>query len=74
MKGERSMNTNRLKGKLKEFALSQEETADKMGISLSRFNAKINGRGGAQFVLSEVQILKKLLCLTAEQVDQIFFS
>lgn len=68
------MNTNRLKGKLKEFALSQEEAADKMGISLSRFNAKINGRGGAQFVLSEVQILKKILCLTAEQVDQIFFA
>lgn len=68
------MKGNMLKGKLREYALSQEEIADKMGISLSRFNAKINGRGGAQFVLGEVQSLKKILDLTAEQVDQIFFS
>lgn len=68
------MKGNMLKGKLRENALSQEEIAEKMGISLSRFNAKINGRGGAQFVLGEVQSLKKILDLTAEQVDQIFFS
>ncbi len=68
------MNKNKLKGKLVECALSQEEAAEKMGISLSRFNAKINGRGGAQFVLGEVRSLKEILDLTAEQVDQIFFS
>lgn len=68
------MNKNKLKGKLVECALSQEEAAEKMGISLSRFNAKINGRRGAQFVLGEVQSLKRILDLTAEQVDQIFFS
>lgn len=68
------MNTNKLKSKLKECSLSQEAIADKMGISLSRFNAKINGRRGAQFVLGEVQSLKKILHLTTEQVDQIFFS
>ena len=68
------MNKNKLKGKLVECALSQEEAAEKMGISLSRFNAKINGRYGAQFVLGEVRSLKEILDLTAEQVDQIFFS
>ncbi len=68
------MNKNKLKGKLVECALSQEEAAEKMGISLSRFNAKLNGRRGAQFVLGEVRSLKEILDLTAEQVDQIFFS
>ena len=68
------MNTNELKEKLKECSLSQEMMADKMGISLSSFNAKINEREGAQFVLGEVQSIKKILHLTADQVDQIFFS
>lgn len=68
------MDTKKLKEKLRECSLSQEAIADKMGISLSSFNVKINGRRGAQFVLGEVQSIKKILNLTAEQVDQIFFS
>lgn len=67
------MDANKLKGKLREKALSQEKVADKMGISLSRFNAKINGRGGAEFSLGELQALKDILALNAVQVDQIFF-
>lgn len=68
------MNGNLLKGKMKERALTQGEMAAKMGVSLSRFNAKLNGRGGAEFSLGELQTLKRTLALTSRQVDQIFFA
>lgn len=68
------MNTNLLKGKIREKALTQQALADKMGVSLSRFNAKLNERGGAEFSLGELQALKALLTLTPRQVDQIFFA
>lgn len=74
MKGSDPMNVNLLKGKIKEHALTQGEVAEKMGVSLSRFNAKLNGRGGAEFSLGELQALKSILALTSRQVDQIFFA
>ena len=68
------MNTNLLKGKMREQALTQEGVAVKMGISLSRFNAKLNEREGAEFSLGEVKALKTILGLTAKQTEQIFFT
>lgn len=68
------MNTNLLKGKMREHALTQEATSAKMGISLSRFNAKLNERDGAEFSLGELKALKRILSLTSKQVDQIFFT
>ncbi len=68
------MNTNLLKSKLAEQGYTQSETAKAMGISLSRFNAKLNGAAGAEFSLGEVKTLKKLFNLSLDQVDHIFFS
>lgn len=68
------MNTDLLKGKLRERALTQGDAAEKLGISLSRFNAKLNERKNAEFSLGELQALKRLLGLTARQVEQIFFT
>ena len=68
------MNINLLKGKMREKALTQEAVAGKMGLSLSRFNAKLNERGGAEFSLGEVQALRGILNLTAKQTEQIFFA
>lgn len=67
------MNADLLKGKLKEHGLTQEDAAARMGVSLSCFNAKLNGRAGAEFSLRELQALKTILGLTSRQVDQIFF-
>lgn len=67
------MNTNLLKGKLRELGLTQADAAAQLGVSLSRFNAKLNKREGAEFSLGELKALKALLALTGEQVDQIFF-
>lgn len=68
------MNVNLLKGKMKERALTQGEVAERMGVSLSCFNAKLNGRGGAEFSLGELQALRRILALSSRQVDQIFFT
>ncbi len=68
------MNSDLLKGKIREKAMTQGDVADKIGISLSRFNAKLNGSGGAEFTLGEVQAIKALLGLDSQQVDQIFFG
>ena len=68
------MNVNLLKGKMREKALTQEAVAAEIGISLSRFNAKLNERGRAEFTLGEVQVLRRILNLTAKQVEQIFFA
>lgn len=67
------MNVNMLKGKLREKALTQGDAAAQLGISLSCFNAKLNGRAGAEFSLRELQGLKRILALSSRQVDQIFF-
>lgn len=68
------MNTNLLKGKLRELGLTQADAAAQLGVSLSRFNAKLNKREGAEFSLGELKALKALLSLTCEQLDQIFFA
>lgn len=63
-----------LKGKIREQGMTQGDVAEKLGISLSRFNAKLNKTAGAQFSLIEVKAMKELLHLTSDQVDQIFFA
>ena len=68
------MNANLLKGKMVEQGMTQEEVAKKIGISLSRFNAKLNETGGAEFSLGEAKSLIELFCLSPKQVDQIFFG
>ena len=68
------MNKNLLKGKIAEKAMTQSEVAAAVGISRSRFSAKLNEKGGAEFSLGEVRAMKELLCLEGHQVEQIFFS
>lgn len=68
------MNSALLKGEIRARSMTQEDVASKIGISLSRFNAKLNNTGGAEFSLGEVRALKALLRLDANQVDVIFFD
>ena len=68
------MNCALLKGKIREQAMTQGDVAEKIGISLSRFNAKLNNFAGAEFSLGEVRAIKSLLQLSSEQVGQIFFD
>ena len=66
------MDSAKLKGKLVEHELSQKKAAEAIGVSLTRFNAKLNAYDGAEFSLGEVRALRDLLSLSAEQVDEIF--
>lgn len=66
------MNVNKLKGVIRGAGLNQEEVAQKMGISLSRFNAKLNARGGAEFLLDELLALKNILGLSDRDFCDIF--
>lgn len=68
------MNTALLKGEIRAKSLTQEDVASRIGISLSRFNAKLNNSGGAEFSLGEVRAIKTLLQLSPERVDLIFFT
>ena len=68
------MNSALLKGEIRAKSMTQEDVAAEIGISLSRFNAKLNNTGGAEFSLGEVRALKELLSLDAEQIDAIFFD
>lgn len=52
---------------------TQVTVAEALGISLSRFNAKINEREGAEFTQGEIQFLIDRYQLTAEAVKAIFF-
>ena len=68
------MNSSALKGKMRENNMTQEAVAAKIGLSLSRFNAKLNNTGGAEFSLGEIRSLKELFSLDSTQMDQIFFA
>lgn len=68
------MNSALLKGEIRAKSMTQEDIASKIGISLSRFNAKLNNTGGAEFSLGEVRAIKALLRLNSEAVDYIFFD
>lgn len=68
------MNSALLKGKIREMDMTQSEVAEKIGVSLSRFNAKLNNSSGAEFSLGEVRAIKALLQLDTGTVDRIFFA
>lgn len=68
------MNKDALKGQIRSYGMTQSDVAKKIGISLSRLNAKINETDGAEFLLGEIIELKKLLHLDSEQIDKIFFT
>lgn len=68
------MNADLLKGVILSKGMTQADVAKSIGLSLSRFNAKINNTRGAVFTLKEVKALKTLLNLSMSQIEEIFLS
>lgn len=68
------MNKALLESKMKLFGDRQEDLAEAIGISLARFNAKLNETNGAQFTQDEIKKIKARYHLTGEEVDAIFFN
>ena len=67
------MNSDLIKGKIREHGMTQSDLAEQIGLSLSRFNAKLNETAGAEFSLGEVQAMVRILQLSKDQIEQIFF-
>ena len=62
---------NILKEKIREKKLSYKKLSEKMRISESGFNKKINGK--QFFTQEEIFLLKKILKLKNSELIQIFF-
>ena len=68
------MNKNKLVSKMKLFGDTNADLAEAIGISPQRFSAKLNCTGGAEFTMGEIRLIKIRYHLTAEEVNEIFFS
>ena len=66
------MNSDLLKGKIRENGDTQEKLAVAIGISCSNLSDKINGK--SSFRQNEIILIKERYSLTADDVDRIFFS
>lgn len=66
------MNLQKLKGKLVEQKANYSETANNLGLSVTAFSNKMNGK--SKFYIDEIEKLSKQLNLSdAEKID-IFLS
>jgi len=63
-----------LKGEFRRKGYKQAEFAKEVGISPSRFSAKLNGRAGATFTIPEIKAIEALLEFTPETTYDIFLS
>lgn len=65
------VNVNLLKAKIVEVGVDRKKIAEKLGISPTSLNYKLNGR--TQFKANEIQVLSAILGISAEK-DKYFFS
>ena len=67
------MNTAKLKGKMRELNITQEELAKLIGVALSTLNRKLqDDRSGDAFTIGEVIKIVEVLKLTKEEAIAIF--
>lgn len=68
------MNTAKLKGKMRELGMTQEDLAGITGKSLSAINRKLQREDGELFSIKEANMIAKAMNLTQEEANAIFFS
>lgn len=66
------LNSDKLKGKLKEKKKTYEHCAQLMGTSVTTLNNKINGH--SKFYIEEIEKLSIILELTTQEKIDIFLS
>lgn len=64
------MNANLIRAKIKEKGFTQQEVAQKIGISNNSFSRKLLGK--RDFRLSEIRLLCEVLCI--ENAQEIFLT
>ena len=68
------MNAPLLKGLMVSNGDTQEKLAEFLGISLSRFNAKLNERDGAAFTQPEITAMVERYHMNSETAMAVFFT
>jgi len=68
------MNKNLFESHMKRFGDTQQSLASAMGISLSRLNAKINEREGAEFTQTEIEFIAKRYSMSGRELVAVFFD
>lgn len=71
-KEENKVNTAKLKGKMRELDVTQENLAKQIGMSLSTLNRKLQEEDGSSFTIGEVVKITEALRLSSEDATQIF--
>lgn len=66
------VNTKMLRNKINESGYKLQYVAEKCGLTYFGFMKKVNNE--TEFKASEIMILRALLNLTDEEVNQIFFA
>lgn len=66
------MNVNELRAEIARKGIQHNELADYIGISATAFSKKINGKN--EFKLSEITKIAKMLDITPERRNEIFFT
>ena len=67
------MNKQALRGLIVANDGNQKTLANAMGMTLSRFNAKLNEKGG-EFKRSEIEFIRDRYKLSRKQLADIFFT
>lgn len=67
------LNKNQLRSFMALNGDNDGKLAEYLGLSRSRFSAKINETGGAEFNQGEISKIKQRYNLTADEIDSIFF-
>lgn len=65
------INTRKIKGRMVELGISQQDAAKRLDIKQPTFNQKLNGR--RDFKIGEVQELVNLLEIADDDVAEYFF-
>ena len=66
------VNTNKLKGKLVEHEMTQQDLADLLGMDRSTFYRKM--KEGGRFSIQEVNQIVEIIPLTKDEALDIFFA
>ena len=63
---------SKLKGRIKEKNLTQEELANKIGINKSTISLRLNNQ--SSFIQDEIDKIIKILDIPAEEIKKYFFT
>lgn len=67
------VNVDKLRGKIVECRMTVDEVAKAVGINTATLYRRLNG-GGGTFTIDEADKIAKILSLTADELNKIFFA